>query len=231
MKKQYLKRIFLFLVSSLLLGCEPSSAHKHAVCVTLGNTHLVIPSRYFLPMFPPTLVPRQGLDKDVGELLEIPLTDLGYEMETEKDYDPDLTFLITPINMHNPPSRLPPSVAQAWNGYGYYKDRIIEFDGTSQLYRIYSTKYKILWNFFKLYPDKSNNYIKNWVAGCIKIRGEFPTLLNSSCKTTYLYKDIHIEITFSGERIKLVDEFENRIRNLFQELEVESCPSRFMIIE
>lgn len=233
MKKNYLKEVFLFLFSSLLLGCEPLPIHNRAVCVTLGRTHLLIPSQYFLPMFPPTLVPRQGLDKEAGELLEIPLNDLGYEIKMGQGYDLVLTFLITPISIHNSPFGLPATVTQARNGYGFYQNKSIEFDSATQLYRVSSLKYptSVESQFFKSHPNTSVNLEKDWVAGCLSNIKEITNPLSGTCKTTFLYKDIHIQMTFSGEKIKLVDEFKKKVRNLFQELEVKNCSSKFTVIE
>jgi len=224
LRKYHFERILLWFFISFLLGCEPPKMDNKVACVTLGNTNLSIPTQYFLPGFPPTLVPSQGLDKDVGELLEIPLRDLGYQ-KTGTGYALDLTFLVTPLNMHHPQTRRPPTVLKAWRGYGSYKNRIIEFDNVTQLYRIYGTKYRRSWQFFKSYPDSSMNYDEKWVAGC-SIKFSEKKLSNFSsitCKTMYLYKDVHIQMTFSGMYIDLIEEFKVKIRNLFKDWETESC--------
>ncbi|NJO18413.1 MAG: hypothetical protein HC877_22570 [Thioploca sp.] len=222
-----LKKLLIFGFIGLLNGCEPPPVHNRAVCVTLDQTHLLIPSRYFLPMFPPTLVPSQGLDQDAGELLEIPLNDLGYDIKTGQGYDRDLTFLITPISIHNFPPGLPATVAKAWGGYGLYQDRVIEFDDKAQLYRVYSTKYRVLWQFFKSLPDNSTNYSEQWVARCMTSIEKPADLLDATCKTLFLYKDIHIQMTFAGKKIKLIEELKRKVQDLFKSLEVTDCQSKF----
>jgi hypothetical protein len=213
-----MKKILLWFLISFLFGCEPPKMDNKVACVTLGNTKLLIPTKYFLPGFPPTLVPSKGLDKDVGELLEIPLRDLGYQ-KNRIGYDPDLTFLITPLNIHHPPNRFPPMVVKAWKGYGPYKNRTIEFDDMTKLYRVYTSEYRVWWEFFKSYPDGSENYDKEWVAGCMA----FSSPSDFSCKTMYLYKDIHIQMTVSEIYIDLIEEFKDKVRNLFKSWETETC--------
>jgi len=226
LRKFYPKGILLWFFISLFVGCEPPKIPDKATsCVTLGKTNLSIPNRYFLPDFPPTLVPSPGLDKEVGELLEIPLRDLGYEIQTGIGYDLDLSFFVTPLNVHRPPTRLPPTVLEAWKGYGYYKDRIIEFDKVTQLYRIYATSYRKSWDFFKSYPDGSMNYDEKWVAEC-SIKFSEKNLSNFSsitCKTAFLYKDIHIQMTLSGKYMDLIEEFKLKVRYLFNDWETEAC--------
>jgi hypothetical protein len=178
-------------------------------------------------MFPPSLVPSQGLDQDAGELLEIPLNDLGYNIKTGQGYDLDLTFLITPLSIHNFPPGLPATVAEAWGGYGFYQDRVIEFDDKAQLYRVYSSGYRVLWQFFKSPPDNSTNYSEQWVARCMKSAREPTNSLSATCKTTFLYKDIHIQMTFAGKKIRLIEELKRKIQDLFKTLEVKDCQSKF----
>ncbi len=219
-----MKRLLIWFFISLLFGCEPPKRDNKNTCVTLGNTNLSIPNTYFLPGLPPSLVPSQGLDKNVGVLLEIPLRDLGYK-KTGTGYALDLTFLVTPLNLHHPQTRLPPTVLKAWKGYGSYKNRIIEFDNVTQLYRIYATKYRNSWQFFKSYPDGSMSYDEKWVATC-SLKFSEQNLSNFSsitCKTRFLYKDIHIQMTLSGMYLDLIEEFKLKIRNLFKDWETENC--------
>jgi len=151
-------------------------------------------------------------------LLEIPLRDLGYQ-KTGTGYALDLTFLVTPLHMHHPPNRLPPTVLKAWKGYDYYKNRIIEFDNVAKLYRVYTSEYRVSWEFFKSYPDGSMNYDDKWVAGCLA----FSSPSDFTCKTMYLYKDVHIQMTLSGMYIDLIEKFKVKIRNLFKDWETETC--------
>jgi len=217
-----MKKILLWFFISFLFGCEPPKMDDKAACVILGNTSLSIPIKYFRPGFPPTLVPSEGLDKDIGELLKIPLHNLNYQTNIGIGHSHNLTFFITPLYMHHPPNRFPPTVLKAWKGYGPYKNRIIEFDNVAQLYRVYTSKYRVSWEFFKSYPNDSMNYDKEWVAGCMatSLKKE---LSRFRCKTMYLYKDIHIQMTFSGMYIDLVEEFKVKVRSLFKSWETETC--------
>ena len=194
-------------------------------CVTFGYTNLSIPNQYFRPGFPPTLVPSQGLDKDVGELLKIPLHDLGYQIKTGMGHRHNLSFLVTPLNMHHPPTRLPPTVLKAWKGYSPYNGRIIEFDDVAKLYRVYTSEYRVSWEFFKSYPDGSMSYDEKWVAGCMAFSSEkkVKDLSYMVCDTTFIYKNIHIQMTLSGIYIDLIEEFKVKIRNLFKDWETETC--------
>jgi hypothetical protein len=225
LRKYHLEKILLCFFISSFFGCEPHKMDNQVVCVTLGNTNLSIPNQYFLPSFPSSLVPSQGLDKNVGALLEVPLHDLGYQIKVGTGYDLDLTLLVTPLDMHHPQTRLPPTVLKAWRGYGSYKNRIIEFDNVTQLYRIYANEYRKSWQFFKTYPDGSMNYDEKWIAGCLAFSSEkkVKDLSHMGCDTTFLYKDIHIEMSFSGIYIDLIEEFKLKIRNLFNDWETETC--------
>jgi hypothetical protein len=219
-----MKRILLWFFISFLFGCEPPKIDNKIACVTLGNTKLLIPTKYFLPGFPPTLVPSKGLDKDVGELLEIPLRDLGYQ-KTGTGYALDLTFLVTPLNVHHSQTGLPSMILEAWRGYGYYKDRIIEFDDMTQLYRVYTSEYRVSLEFFKSYPDGSMDYNDEWVAGCMVFSSEkkVKDLSNIVCDTIFLYKDVHIKMTFSGMYVDLIEEFKTKVRSVFKSWETETC--------
>jgi mRNA-degrading endonuclease HigB of HigAB toxin-antitoxin module len=178
-------------------------------------------------MFPPTLVPSQGLDQDAGELLKIPLNDLGYKIKTGQGYDRALTFLITPLSIHNFPPGLPATVAEAWGGYGFYQNRVIEFDDNSQLYRVYSSGYRVSWEFFRSPPDSSTPYSEPWVAGCMTSIRKPADLLDAICETTFLYKDIHVQMTFAGKKIRLIEKLKCQVQNLFKTLEVTDCQSKF----
>jgi hypothetical protein len=226
LKKCHMKRILLWFFISLLFGCEPPKMDNKSACVTFGHTKLSILNKYFRPGFPPTLVPSQGLDKDIGELLKIPLRDLGYQIKTGMGHRHNLSFFVTPLNVHYPQTRLPPTVLEAWNGYGYYKDRIIEFDNVTQLYRIYVSKYRKSWQFFESPPDGSMSYDEKWVARCLAGSLEPPNLSDVTCKTAFLYKDIHIQMTLSGTYIDLIEEFKVKIRKLFRDWETETCELR-----
>ena len=220
-----MKKICLWFLVSLFVGCEPPQMGNQTTCVIFGQTHLSIPNHYFLSGFPPTLIPSPGLDQDVGELLEIPLNDLGYANKTGIGYDRVLSFLVTPLKVHHLQNGSSFSALKAWKGISPYKNRIIEFDNVTQWYRIYATKYRKSWEFFKSYPNDSMNYDETWVAGCLAgSQGqETPKLSEVTCKTLFIYKDIHIQMTFSGKYIDLIEEIKFKIRNLFKDWETESC--------
>ena len=213
-------KLLFILVILFVVGCEPQ-VNNRILIVTLGDTQLIIPAKYFLPELPPTLVPRKGLDKDEGALLRIPLHELGYEVKENMKFRYDLILLMTPLSSHFTTSHLPPTVRQAWLGLGRYKNRIIEFDNINQLYRVYDDEYRTVWQFFQSYPDPLINPSEKWIAGCLKgpLDKEAPDSSNISCNTTFLYKDIYIEMSFSGKHIGLVKKFELKIRNFLNSWE------------
>lgn len=215
-------RLLLLFLSACLFACEPPKVNSQQVGITFGNTKWSIPKKYFLPELPSTLVPLQGLDKDVGVLLEIPLRDLGYGIKKGIGHSQNLTFLVTPLKVHHPPIRLLPPAFLAWQGSGLYKNRFIEFDKMIQLYRVYDdAEYRTTWEFFKSYPNSSKVPETEWVAGCLigPLEKETPNLSNVTCKTTFLYKDIHVQMTLSGMYIKLIEEFKQKVLELFRSWE------------
>ena len=218
-----MKIVTLLLISIFWLGCEPS-VNTQSIEVTFDHTCLLIPKKYFLSDLPPTLVPSQGLDKNIGVLLDIPLPDLGYHIKKKIGYRYELTVLMTPLKIQNSSTpTLPPIAIQAWKSSGLYEDRIIEFDKITQLYRVYSSEHRVMWDFFKSYPKNSGVPEEEWVAGCLRgpLEEEAPDLSNVTCKTEFLYQDIHIQMTLSGMYINSIEELKDRVKKLFSQWEVQ----------
>lgn len=208
------------------MGCVPPPENNLPVEITFGETRFLIPQEYFVPHLPSTLVPSQGMDKDVGVLLDIPLQDLGYPLERKMGYRYELTFLITPLKIHHSPT-LPLSASHAWNGSDLYEDRVIEFDKLTHLYRVYDSTYRITWHFFKSFPTGLIVPKQEWVAACrIKYtkKEELSNLDYVTCKTFFLYKEVHIQMTFSGRYIKKIEEIKQKILQLFKNWEVSQLP-------
>jgi len=113
-------------------GCRPPELSHQAIVVRFDHTQLAIPQKYLLPPLPSS----KGIDKKASVLLTIPLQDLGYPIEKKIGFRYELIFLITPLSIHHSP-KLPPSGLEAWTGSGLYKDRFVEFDEVTQLYRVY----------------------------------------------------------------------------------------------
>ncbi len=90
-----------------------------------------------------------------------------------------------------------------------------------ELYRVYGTEYRRSWEFFKSFPSPAKSPMEEWVAGC-DIKFSETNLSNFSsitCITVFVHKDIHIQMTFSGEYIRLIEELEQKIKELFSSWE------------
>lgn len=214
-------RLLWLIVPLVFWGCEPSEIDEQSVEVSFDQTKLSIPKKYLLPSFPSALIPSQGMDKDAGASLRISLQDLGYQIGNGVGFRYTLMISMTSLSIVYPPNRLPPSGLAAWNGSGLFKDRHIEFDRVTQLYRVYDdAKYRESWQFFKSSPTRSKSPEEEWVARCsVYTQKEIPDLSNVTCDTVFLYKDIHVEMTLSGMYLKLREEFEQKVLELFRSWE------------
>lgn len=219
-----MNRLLWLIVIIFLLGCEPSLPLNHSIKMTFGHTNLSIPSKYILPPLSSSLIPTEEMDKDSGGiLLRIPLKDFGYNAGTGVGFRNFIHSSITPLNAHYSPNIPIPSL-WAWNGIKGYKNRIIEFDKAVQLYRVYGSEYKRLWQYFKSYPSPSLNKspVEEWVAGCSLsfTTTDVSDFSSVTCDTMFLHKGMYIKMTFSGEYLHLVSEFEQRMKILLDSWEI-----------
>lgn len=218
-----MNRILCYMIVIFLFGCEPQPiVSSQEVAVKFDYTTLYIPAKYLLPPLPSSFIPSKGMDKDSGGAsLRIPLQDISYNVGTGIGFQYVLHISLDQLSAVYPPDRLPPSGLQAWNGSGSYKNRIIEFDEVSKLYRVYGTEYRRGWEFFKSFPSSEKSPVEEWVAGC-DIKFSEKNLYNFSsitCKTMFIYKDIYVQMSFSGEYLHLMEEFKIKIENLFKSWE------------
>lgn len=214
--------LWSILVLTLLLGCEPMQPPDRFVNVKFDYTNLSVPSKYLLSPLPSSFIPSKGMDKDSGGVsLRLPLEDLNYNFGTGIGFRYVLHLSTAPLSNIHSPNQLPSFILNAWNGLGAYKSRIIEFDETVQLYRVYANEYKRTWEYFKSHPSSTKLSIEEWVAGCnLSVTTTDLTDFSSiTCKTFFLYKDIHVKMTFSGEYLHLMEEFEKKVKELFSSWE------------
>jgi hypothetical protein len=211
--------LWLILMVVLLLGCDPVNPPNQFVDVKFDYTNLSIPRKYLLPPLPSSFTPSKGMDKDSGgALLNIPLQDLSYDVGMGINFHYNLTFLLTPISAIHSPNELPSFILDAWNGLGVYE---IEFDEAVQLYRAYATKYKRTWQYFKSYPSSNIFSVEEWVAGCdlSSTTTDLSDFSSITCRTLFIYEDIYVQMSFSGEYLHLMEEFKIKIENLFKSWE------------
>jgi len=175
--------------------------------MNFGSTTLAIPHKYLLPKLPPTIVPGTGLDADSGVLIKVPLTDLGIEPVSRGGLTDSLIVLISGTSNSESTAQLAPDTIDAWNAAGLYQDRIIEFDETVNLYRVYPRAgHPLIWQYFKASPLEGGSPEALWVASCMAPPGTDGTaLIDISCQIISRYKSVESQITLAGKNIQALD--------------------------
>ena len=198
-----IKVLVVIVLSFSLLGCNQSGAEagSDAMELKFGSTKLSIPQKYILPGFPSSIVPKEGLDVDVGISIEIPLSDLGVAARGHGGLSDKIIVLISGLS-----NQVNPGALNAWNGKDLFDDRVIEFDDEVNLYRIYpKAGYPIVWQYFKASPIDGGDFLSNWVSSCTSPPGtDGKNLSKVKCQVVNRYKTVESQITLSGENIKIL---------------------------
>jgi len=107
----------------LYMGCrsDHSEAVGSKIRLELGDVSYFIPSDYFLTDLPVSMVSTQGLDKNSGVSLKIPLTDLKLNSGATNETSSDIFVMMSDITDVSRKSIILPSGLAAWNGTGLFK--------------------------------------------------------------------------------------------------------------
>ena len=203
------------------MGCDSSKAGSgEIISVKFGDTTLEIPRVYLLPNLPASISGEGGdLDDGAAVSLKISLPDIDYAVVSDKGLIGSVVVLLSPVPLRALETTVSDDVLNAWEGEGLYSNRIVERDEVVSLYRVYSTAgHPKLWNYFKVEPGGGALDVKNWVANCMvgPLEKEAADLSNVKCKSVGFYKDIQIEISYSGVHLlslyKLLDKVKAEIK-------------------
>jgi hypothetical protein len=203
-------RIFVVLWSCILMSCDSAeTGAASALKLNFHGTSLSMPSRYVLPALPASITSGGGgLDEGEGISLKIPLSDIGYDVVSDRGLVGNIVVLLTPLSQSARDARVSADVQNAWKGLDLYINRIIERDDVVNMYRVYSKAgYPKLWNYFRVEPDGSTLDPKNWVGNCMvgPLDQQTSNLSNVTCKTLTAYKNVQIELSYSGVHLLSLD--------------------------
>ncbi len=201
-----MKVIFLLiLVASVMLGgCDASNSFKE---FRSNNVLLHLPSEYILPNFPGSVVALDVGDSSRGISMKIPISDLdlGYVDQKKEDFFIVSLYVDEQLSIEK---YVPNNVVNAWLGEEKYQDRIIEYDDRVSLYRVYlKAAYPKYWHYFNEEPRRATGITDidlQWVSDCIvsPVEEESKNLSNVRYKAYFMYADILISWSFSGNHIK-----------------------------
>ena len=189
-------------ILSVLIGCDPSAEETDdAVDVVFRDTKLRVPQKYMLPVLPKSIVPQDhGLDDSRELSLRIPVADLEIATDVESGASKGVIVLLT----YRSDEQMPRSAKDAWNAEGLYETRIVEFDYSVGLYRVYpKSGYPKIWHYFVSSPEDSKATSARWVASCNSppTRSEKLDLSNVICKSVIKFKDFESHVTLTGEYV------------------------------
>ena len=190
------------------VGCtsDHTEAARSKVQLNFGKTTYSIPSEYFTTDLPTTMIPDEGLDSDTGISLKIPMADIELSPEALIDAKSGVLALLRESkDAQSQPSILPSGLA-AWNGKGLFKDRVIEFDDSVELFRVYpESGYPVFWEFFRTSPLDSGTAEPTWVAGCWASDSS-DALNNATCDFPAKHMGVYGRISFPGKYIEHAEE-------------------------
>ena len=192
----------------LYVGCtsDHSEVVGSKIRLELGDVSYFIPSDYFLTDLPVSMVSTQGLDKNSGVSLKIPLTDLKLNSGATNETSSEIFVMMSDITDVSRKSVILPSGLAAWNGTGLFKERIIEFDNKVDLFRVYPRSgYPVFWEFFRSSPMSGGEAESEWVAGCWSSASS-GALHNASCDLLINYMGVLARISLPGKYVKNADE-------------------------
>lgn len=207
-----------------LIGCgagDPES-QSNGVRFMFGDTQLTIPHEYLLSDLPSSMVSEEGLDVNNGVSLIIPMSDLGVKPTSQPGLVNHVTVLV--VNHSNPDGDAPitPNALNAWNATGLFKDRIIEFDDETNLYRVYPRSgYPSFWEYFKASPVDGGDVYSSWVSGCWA--SDSGNLVDATCDIIDRYKMIDSNITIPGINVVMAGAIKHGYRELMRCWDVGGC--------
>ncbi len=197
-------RIILIFWGLVLVGCGQSGASsKEFITVNFKSTAINLPKEYLLPGLPPSITGDGGsLDDGEGVSLKIPLSEIGYQTVSSKGLIGNTIASLSSRTSSD--DLINEDVRNAWQGIGLYEGRIVEYDSIAGLYRVYSKAgHPKLWNYFKGEPSAVELNKNDWVASCMvsPLEEESSDLSNVTCKTIMFYKEVQLELSYSGLHI------------------------------
>lgn len=196
-------RVFIICWGCILMGCGSSKVDSDdSVSVKFHDTTLELPRKYLLPNLPASISDDGGsLDDGEGVSLKIPLSEINYNVVSNKGLIGNAVVFLTPLPPRVSEASVSDDVLNAWQGRGLYSDRVVEYDSVVNLYRVYSKAgYPKLWNYFRVEPEANSLDQKNWVANCMvgPLEKESDDLSNVKCNTIMSYKDVQVELSYSA---------------------------------
>ena len=193
---------------------ETSKMIPGIISVKFGDTTLDIPRVYLLPNLPASISGGGGeLDDGEGISLKIPLPNTAWVVD--KGLIISVIAILSPLPSGALETTVSDDVLNAWKGGGLYSNRIIKHDDAVSLYRVYSrVGYPKRWNYFKVKPVDGALDVKNWVAHCMlgPLEEESASLSNVKCKSIIFYKDIQIEISYSGVHLRSLQDLLDKVK-------------------
>lgn len=213
-------RIFFLLCVFSLFGCEPNGADtpKSSVDIVFGETRLTIPKNHVLPDLHSLLPADDRLDTDDGINITVPLSELGIAPKGTGGMEGKIIVFMHELSEFASKNKVLGGAPDAWNANGLFKERIIEFDGEVNLYRVYAkTGYPVFWEYFKSRPAGNGDMSISWVASCRASlgQGSKADLSRTVCHSLSIYKSVESQISFSGSNINelsvILDAFQKMV--------------------
>jgi hypothetical protein len=157
------------------------------------------------------------MDKGGGINLEIPLSDLGISTTSNgvSGFTNNVLVLISELSTYNNKYKLSSGAYDAWLGVDSFKDRVVEYDEKTRLYRVYpKATYPLMWSYFATPPDNRAGHEPKWIANCLGPTSakEAEDMSNVRCRTRLSFDRTEAEITLSGQYIRIVSEISRQVR-------------------
>ena len=215
--------VLTVMTALLAAGCNEGEEESVIKSLVIGNQSYQIAEAYVLSELPSAMVPRgREMDTDSGINLEIPLADLGVAALPYEH--PSSDAAVVRVLLYGPAAftyaneyRLNPDAYDAWMKLGnYQRDRVVEKDENTGLFRIYWRRGAKSWQLFENEPSEvGGSTPPRWVAACYSqvVGPEAEDASNVRCSTQVSMAEGDVDITFSGLYVTQTDEIVQGVRS------------------